>query len=60
MSKKSKVARSLTVICAFPAPKFTVTPSGDSSFDVQKSPSGYGSMPWSKSWTWVVKLSKSY
>jgi len=34
---------------AFPAPKFTVTPSGAWSGVVQKSPLGYGSMPGLKS-----------
>jgi hypothetical protein len=51
MSKKSTTARSVAVICAFPAPKFTVTPSGARSGEVQKSPPGYGSIPGSKSWT---------
>ena len=50
---------SVAVICALPAPKFTVTPSGGRSGTVQNRPSGYGVMPGSKSWTWVEKLSKS-
>ena len=39
----------VAVIDAFPAPKFTLTPSGASSGTVQKSPLGHGVIPGSKS-----------
>ncbi len=58
MLKKSGMAMSVMAYLARPAPSSIETVSGGMA-TVQNSPSGYGKIPGSKSWTWVLNSAKS-